>query len=291
MSKKQPLMSLVLCTRDRAKQLSSFFEKLPLAKISENNVEIVLVDSDSQDETFSLMEQFKSNHPALNIKIVKSNKPGLGFARNLGIKNASSDIMIFADDDCYYADDYMMIASKVFDHKDKFKFCGGRILLFDPTDAQVGCNFENNYKLYPGETKLLPGQFQGANLIVHRDVFDKVGGFDPELGAGKRFRFEDIDLLARAALAGFAGAHVPDLVVYHHHGRKDGHDLDIFKQQNDYARGAFYSKMVLLGYFDYLKIFANSYKNHGARKWIALNCEIKGFFSYMFDNFLRKFQS
>lgn len=82
-------------------------------------------------------------------------------------------------------------------------------------------------------------------MVVHRRVVDSIGAFDPILGAGTPFRCEDIEYCARASM--------PDLVVYHHHGRKPDPDIERLAEMDDYARGACYMKFILCGELSYVK--------------------------------------
>lgn len=123
------------------------------------------------------------------------------------------------------------------------------------------------------------GKIQGANMIVQRTVFERIGGFDPEFGAGTRFRCEDIDLVARASMAGFTGAHIPELVVYHHHGRKVGPQTRRLERENDYACGAYYAKFILNGHpsfiFGWLRLALRPWRVRG------LYWELRGALDYL----------
>ena len=88
-------------------------------------------------------------------------------------------------------------------------------------------------------------------MLVHRRVFERVGGFREDFGSGTPFRCDDIELLARASLAGFAGAYVPELVVQHHHGRKPGLPLLRWMRDDDIARGGYYAAMIEAGHSAY----------------------------------------
>lgn len=114
-------------------------------------------------------------------------------------------------------------------------------------------------------------------MVFRREVVEAVGPFDARLGAGTPYRCEDVDYVARVSHAGFLGAHVPEVVVYHHHGRKAGPALEELKRANDFARGAFYMK----------RLFARDWKYVGG--WLRvtwrhrdykLSKELAGAWSY-----------
>ena len=52
-------------------------------------------------------------------------------------------------------------------------------------------------------------------MLIHRDTFLEVGGFDPEYFA----YFEDVDLGWRLWVLGYRVVYAPDAVVRHHRRR------------------------------------------------------------------------
>ncbi|RKZ81636.1 MAG: hypothetical protein DRR19_21905 [Candidatus Parabeggiatoa sp. nov. 1] len=241
--------SVIICSRNRANQLAECLAKIPTDSFEAYDVELILVNSASSDETAEMMADHaaKASYP---VKCLTAPKAGLGLARNLGIEAATRELLVFTDDDCYLSDDYIVQLRQHFD-KERYQFCGGRILLWDETDAMVSVNYHNEFFLIPAGSFLAAGTIQGANLVIHRDIITKVGGFNPQLGAGTQLRCEDIELLGRAGMNGFTGAYLPQLVVYHHHQRKLGPKVEQLRQENDIARGAYYACMSDQGFLNY----------------------------------------
>jgi GT2 family glycosyltransferase len=50
---------------------------------------------------------------------------------------------------------------------------------------------------------------------MHREIFNRVGGFDERLGPGASGTSEDVDLARRLTQVGVAIGYVPQAVVYH----------------------------------------------------------------------------
>lgn len=254
-------LSLIVCTRDRAAPLRHCLQAIPAASMQRAAAELVIVDNGSADATAEVIAAFAASAP-FPVICCREPTPGLSRARNAGLRAAHGVVLAFTDDDCRLAADYPELAARVFDGA-PFRFCGGRILLPDPTDARYCYLDSTEPRLFAPGTALLPGQIQGSNMVVHRDVVERIGGFDPMLGAGTAFRSEDIDYLARASIAGFAGAYVPALVVHHHHGRKPGRELRALMHANDVARGAFFAKLVAMGRREY----AEAWRRLSLRPW------------------------
>lgn len=277
-----PALSLIICTRNRVEALKRCLDRLATSELAEVNGELILVDNGSSDNTLAVIRGF-AEKAACPVNIVVEPQAGLSRARNAGLKRAQGDTIAFTDDDCYLGEGYFRVASEVFDDG-RFSYCGGRILLYDSSDASYGLQEQKTFELIPPHSFIAPGRIQGANLIVHRRVVDEIGRFDTDLGAGTPFRCEDIDFVARASQAGLAGAHVPKLVVYHHHGRKPGEEIAQLERENAYARGAYYAKFLAKGHLFYawrwLRLSLMRRRNL-TRTWPVFRRELKGSFDYL----------
>jgi glycosyltransferase involved in cell wall biosynthesis len=239
-------ISHIICTRNRAEQLRTTFKTFNIAQMKSHQVELVLVDSDSTDDTMKVMEEFASTYP--KTRIVKAGK-GLGRARNAGIKAAKGDLIAFTDDDCYLDDNYYQALRLVFAEPQQFQYGMGQILLYDQTDDRRIANARiQRMGIIPPGTALPTGTFQGANIFFLREVFEKAGLFRDDLGSGTPFPCEDIEFGTRCSLAGFTGVFTPLVKVLHHHGRKAGsREADETVIGYEIGRGAYYGAMIVDG--------------------------------------------
>jgi GT2 family glycosyltransferase len=74
---------------------------------------------------------------------------------------------------------------------------------------------------------------------MHRAVADFVGLFDERFGAGTRPKAaEDTDFLYRAYRLGFRIEYKADIVVYHHHGRRNIEETNKLLRGYCFANGA-----------------------------------------------------
>jgi len=143
--------------------------------------EVVVVDGNSQDDTLKIVKDFP-------VKIVTEPGAGFGHARNVGVKNASGDIIFFIDSDCYAKPDWI---EKALAHFDKPEIAGvtGQTRLWN-TESPVA-----RFLAYVGGRMNMPTRRMfmkiapTMNLAVRRKVIEEVGGFDETL-----VRCEDTDL-------------------------------------------------------------------------------------------------
>jgi glycosyltransferase involved in cell wall biosynthesis len=237
-----PIVSVVVCTRDRCEKLRRCIGAL-LSIETDHAWELIVVHG-SSDGTSEFLASLHQEHARPIIKILHREAPGLGGARNVGWRAASADIIAFTDDDCYVAPDYIDAIVSAF--QSDVGFLGGRVDLYDPEDLPETITHHENYVGFEPYTSIEGGVILGANMIFRRTTLETIAGFDERFGAGTRLcADEDTDALARALGAGFAGALDPNIIVYHHHGRKTIGDLRKLMHNYDYGRGAYYAKLIL----------------------------------------------
>ena len=239
-------ISHIICTRNRAEQLRTTFKTFNIPQMKSHQIELVLVDSDSTDDTMTVMEEFASAYS--KTRIVKAGK-GLGRARNAGIDASRGDLVAFTDDDCYLDQNYYQALRLQFSEPHQFQYGMGQILLYDQgDDRRIANAWINSMATIPPGTALPTGTFQGANIFFLREVFEKAGKFRDDLGSGTPFPCEDIEFGTRCSLAGFTGVFTPLVKVFHHHGRKAGSkEADDTVIGYEIGRGAYYGSMIIDG--------------------------------------------
>jgi glycosyltransferase involved in cell wall biosynthesis len=233
-----PEITVVLCTRNRAESLArclSYYEQIR----THIAWELLVIDNGSSDETSRVLER-QVARGMLPLVTVSEPAPGLSNARNTGLRHAAAPIICFSDDDCY-PDPSFIDAWRTIFLDPSIDYGGGRIELFDPTDAHVTIKTDPFAYWIPPRSFVRPGSLHGASLAFRRRVVEVVGRFDPALGAGAWFKSaEDIDYVQRASEAGFTGIYSPQPIVLHHHGRKPS-DVAPLMKGYDLGRGAFYA--------------------------------------------------
>ena len=92
-------LSVIICTYNRAKYLYNLLKSIAQNTLGKNNFEVLLIDNNSNDNTISVLEQFKTDFPEMEIRYFFENRQGLSFARNRGIKEATGEVLVYVDDD------------------------------------------------------------------------------------------------------------------------------------------------------------------------------------------------
>lgn len=92
-----PLISVIVPVFNTEKYLSECVESL--LHQTYTNIEIILVDDGSTDNSGAICDEFAARHS--NIKVVHKENAGLGMARNTGLQQVTSEYVTFLDSDDY----------------------------------------------------------------------------------------------------------------------------------------------------------------------------------------------
>ena len=86
-------------------------------------------------------------------------------------------------------------------------------------------------------------------MAIRSDLLRTIGDFDPLItpGSGKDAGFEDTDIIYRAFKKGIRIEYLPDIVLYHNHGRRSDSDVADVQRKYVRGRGSFYAKHIVKG--------------------------------------------
>lgn len=235
-------LSVIVATRNRAYAIRACLESIAtaVAKAAPLDAEIVIVDNGSIDNTAETIKTWaaEANVP---VQLLYEPKPGLSRAHNRAIRCSRGKILAFTDDDCRVHPDFVNDLLR-YDARDKgLVLRGGRVELGDPTDLPLTISISPTpvrwaRSMNSARHQHIPGNLHGCNLVMRAALIEQVGFFDENFGAGSYIgASEDADLMYRAYLAGATLEYVPDMIVYHHHGRKT--PADGYKVRRCYTIG------------------------------------------------------
>jgi GT2 family glycosyltransferase len=233
-------ISIIVCTRNRSDSLSGTLKSLAAMQTS-CHWEALLVDNASTDATAAVIAA--ADNCGGRLRYLYEPRIGLGAARDGAWRIAKGRILCFTDDDCYLGPNFIDEMIAAFANRPVAGCIGGRISLFDPTDAAITIDERSEPVRTAPYSFVHPGMLHGANMAFRRDALEASGGFDPAMGSGTPYPCEDIDALVRVLWSGYEAWFDPQPLVYHHHGRKAA-DLPRLVDDYNRGRGAFYAKYV-----------------------------------------------
>ena len=175
--------------------------------------EIVVIDDGSQDHP----EAVVADYPG--VRIVRQANAGLAAARNKGIEETRSALLMFLDADDRLKPDAIALSLDSLCSAPGAAFAYGGYELVYPGKLRR----QANYHPVPADAfaaflRINPVGMHGT-VIYRRECLDAVGGFDPVLDA-----CEDHDLYLRLAVRYKVACRSDVLTEYWHHGGNMSHD-------------------------------------------------------------------
>jgi GT2 family glycosyltransferase len=242
-----PEISIVVCSDGRREGVAALFDSFArLALPNSGAAEVILVDN---SRTGVLRSAFDRLCGGLNLpsRYVAELRPGLAAAQNCGLTVARGEVIVFTDDDCLAAEDWLLRLSHHFQRDADLQVLGGRVELHDPADLSVTIKRVQTREMLTVPNQLF-GFLHGCNMAVRRDLFDQIGSFDTRFGPGSTFGSgSDTEFVYRAFKAGCRIAYEPDVLVFHNHGRRGWWQARVLINGYQMANGAVLMKHAAAG--------------------------------------------
>lgn len=209
---KTVFVSIVIPTYNRKPILEKCLRALQVQKLSAasaSGYEVVVVDDGSTDGTWEFLAECKDEFP--HLRSFQQQHQGPAAARNLGIKQAQGDIIVFIDSDLVVTENFLQA------HVDALKQ-GQKKLKSDhffTYGAVINtCNFHNPtsepYKI----TDFSAAFFATGNVAIPKHWLEKAGLFDTRF---QLYGWEDLELGVRLKKLGLKLIKCPAAVGYHWH--------------------------------------------------------------------------
>lgn len=233
-----PPSSLIICSRNRPELLwdtvESIFNGLEVPD------EIIVIDqSDLPDGNLAAL----STERRSKIRYKWTTPLGLSHARNLGVKIAQNDWLVFTDDDVLVTPGWFGALLRALIKESERTAVTGRVLALKEASNQgfaPSTREDDRPVVYKGRVGQDP--LNSVNMAFRKFAMAEIGGFDERLGPGTRFpSAEDNDFGFRLLDAGYRIVYVPQAVLYHRAWRT-GRDFLTLRRNYGIGRGAFYAK-------------------------------------------------
>jgi len=186
------LASIILTIKNEEASIERILDSLLKQKPP---FEIIIVDSESSDDTISIVKTYAKKYDGIHLFIKKTSRGG---GRNYGVSKANGDIICFTDGGCeahpewlkellsHFMDGADVVAGKTIDR--------GAVTEINRVELNV-----NGYDV----------TWPSCNLAYKKELFLSLNGFD------ERFiTAEDVDLNLRAAKTGSKIVYAPEAVIY-----------------------------------------------------------------------------
>ena len=228
----------------------------------EGDFEVIVVDQSENDETDSALASFRS---LKNFRYLRSTSRGVAAARNLGISQASHEVIAITDDDCEVRRDWVCELNAAFavDHRIGVVF--GSVLPgpldgddeVSPAYVQPRTSLARTLR----DKHLVDGT--SACMGLRRSVWGRIGGFDEMLGVGAPLKSAaEGDLALRALHSGAFLYATPRWQVVHHGSLSRDRTPEVIERYW-YGTGAMVAKAIKSRRWSYLAIHPSPRRRMG----------------------------
>ena len=212
-----PKVSFIIPVRNEEKYIEECINSLLSLDYPEEKVEIIFAEGGSTDNTRKIIEEYAKKHE--NIKIIDNPTGNTAIGRNICIKNASGEML-------------MNFSGHAIASKNLLKVLALKLKELPENVAGVGCsNISPEKQNFVGRVAgaaflgFMAGSgifmqnavFKDEKYVEHmaftcyrKEIFEKVGLFDPEFWCGQDAEFD-----IRVKKAGYKILYTPETKVYH----------------------------------------------------------------------------
>jgi len=192
----------------------------------ENDWELIVVDNGSTDSTAQVAAMWSDR---LTLSVISAfDKPGVSYARNVGVRSARGDLIVFCDADDEVSEGWLRAIVKASLDSDAVGGATDLTRLNDPVVSSWN-------SLTMAEDARLAGRFLpavgGGNFSIWSDVLTALDGFNENYGYGP----EDVDLCWRLQLVGYRLGFSPQALI---HIRSRGDLRSLARQFYGLGRGS-----------------------------------------------------
>lgn len=232
---KQPLVSVIIANKDHTEDLDKCIHSLE-KKNSYQNIEYIIVENNSTDQkTFEYYEKLKTECP--KAKVVVWDQKGFNYPliNNFGVEHAKGEYLLFLNNDTEILNEDCIKEMLGYCMRSDVGAVGARLYYEDNTIQHAGVvvgmggvaghaflGFEKGDPGYFGRIIMAQdySAVTAACMLVKRQVFEEVGGFDEKLAVA----FNDIDFCLKVRKAGYLVVYNPYAELKHYESKSRGRE-------------------------------------------------------------------
>jgi len=166
--------SIIIPTYNSEKYIQPCLDSIMNIDFPKKDYEIIVVDGRSKDRTLNILKKHK-------IKLIHSTNISIANSRNLAAKQAKADNLVFIDSDCVVNKNILKISEN---HLKKYSSCGS---FYKPSKKARW--IARTWLLIEKKKKGLVDWVPSGTLIVKKDAFKEIKGFNEKLKTGEDFDF------------------------------------------------------------------------------------------------------
>lgn len=196
------ILSIVIICKNESENIERCIKSV-LSLPNDFNYEVILIDSNSTDNTLDIAKKFD-----ISIFQLKSKwKHNAAVARYLGSKKCSGKYILFLDGDMELDTAFLNKGIHILEKDKAVGAVSGKLSEYTYENKQLVHKTEDVYNVeFIGKRYDMGGVF-----IIKNSILQEIGNFDINLDAN-----EDLDLCYRIYAAGYSFVRLPEVIAIHH---------------------------------------------------------------------------
>jgi GT2 family glycosyltransferase len=241
------MVSIIICTRNQVQLLKACIDSI-IEKTTYPSYEIIVVDNGSDEpRTLAYLEQLQA--PGLATRVIRDPRPfNYSELNNTAAAIANGQMLAFVNNDIEVINGEWLCEMVGHACRPGVGCVGAKLLYANGTVQHAGVlvGGSRNGEDLSVATHLFRGMEKNASgyanraiatqrfmavtaacMLIRRDVFGQVGGFDSKRLA---IAYNDVDLCLRVHSAGYCNVFTPYALLYHHESISRGRDTSAEKK-------------------------------------------------------------
>jgi glycosyltransferase involved in cell wall biosynthesis len=196
------LFSVIVPMLNEERVIARCLRALEAQTFPRDRWEVIVVDNGSRDRTLEIAASFAGS---LNLTILVKTGVSISAVRNFGARAAQGECLAFLDADCVAPPDWLKLAHGALSANSR-RIVGAQYTIPRDSSWVAKAWYGDLCQLKQGPILYVPG----GDLIVRRDRFFELSGFDEQIETS-----EDCDFCQRAAASGTPAVGIAALSVEH----------------------------------------------------------------------------
>lgn len=218
------MLSVIICTYNRAKYIGGLLESIAQNDLSKADYEVVLVDNNCTDNTREICDGFAQAHQDIAFHYCVEPEQGLSAARNKGIREAKGDVLVYVDDDALVDSWYLRTIAEYLKDNPQIQAVGGPIIPQYETEkpkwmTRYTEELLGGYLYFGNQVRNFPrGRYPGGGNAAYRAVvFERTGLFNTALGrkGDSLMGAEEKDIFDKMDALKMRYIYLPDMILHH----------------------------------------------------------------------------
>jgi glycosyltransferase involved in cell wall biosynthesis len=144
--------------------------------------EVIIIDDGSTDDSLSMVHEWLSLNPGVNLNLISRENRGVAYTRNQGVSLAQNENVAFLDADDEWKEDFLFYMMKVIRQRKDFSMIS---CIHGIEDSQLGYYIPN--QSFTDEDISYIDEYiniarnhpivNSSKVVVNKKYFDKIGGF------------------------------------------------------------------------------------------------------------------